>query len=101
MNDSFIRETINGCILSVRIHPATRTNAITGIHAGMLKISLTTPPVDGNANAALIAFVADALQLSKARIVILTGIASRNKTLKITGKNAAEVQAALSPIIFC
>jgi uncharacterized protein (TIGR00251 family) len=101
MNDSFIRETATGCILNVRIHPAAHTNAITAVHAETLKISLTTPPTDGKANADLIAFIADALRLPEARVAILTGAASRNKTVEIMGKSAAEVQAALLPILFC
>jgi uncharacterized protein YggU (UPF0235/DUF167 family) len=50
---------------------------------------------------ALIAFLAVALRLPKARIALLTGLTSRSKTVQITGKSAAEVQAALSPAISC
>jgi len=96
-----LRDTPDGCTLPVRVHPGARANAITGIHDGALKIALTTPPTDGRANEALIVFVAECLQLPRARIALLTGAASRNKTLRITGKSAAEVQAALSPIQPC
>ncbi len=93
----FTRDTPDGCVLSVRVHPGARKNAITGIHAEALKISLTTPPTDGRANEALIAFLADLLHLPKARVTLATGSTSRTKTLRIAGKSAAEVQAALSP----
>ena len=69
------------------------------MHDGALKISLTTPPTDGRANEALIAFVAERLRLPRARITLLTGATSRSKTLRIAGKSAAEVQAALHPIV--
>ncbi len=98
---TFARDTPDGCTLSVRIHPGARKNAITGTHDSALKISLTTPPVDGRANEALIAFLAEALQIPKARIALLTGQTSRTKTLRITGKSAAEVQAALDPTLTC
>jgi len=62
-----------------------------------LKIALTAPPVDGKANEALIAFFTDALRLPRARIAIVAGITSRAKTVRITGKSAAEVAAALFP----
>jgi uncharacterized protein (TIGR00251 family) len=101
MSAAFIRDVADGCILNARIHPGGRRNAVTGIHAEALKISLTTPPVDGRANEALISFVAEALRLPKARVTLLTGVTSRSKTLQITGKSAAEVQAALLPIISC
>ena len=101
MSDAFARDTSDGCVLSVRVHPGARRNAITGIHAEALKIALTTPPVDDRANEALIAFVAEALHVPKARIAIVTGATSRTKTLRITGRSAAEAQAALSPAIDC
>ena len=50
-----IRDSSDGCTLPVRVHPGARRNAITGIHDGALKVSLTTPPTDGRANQTLIA----------------------------------------------
>jgi uncharacterized protein len=93
-----LRDTPGGCILSLRVHPGARATAITGVHDGALKISLTTPPADGRANDALIAFLAERLRVPRASITLLTGAASRGKTLRIAGKSAAEVQAALHPI---
>jgi uncharacterized protein (TIGR00251 family) len=90
-----LRDTPDGCILSVRVHPGARTNAFTGVHDGALKISLTTPPTDGRANDALIAFLAERLRTPRARITLLTGVTSRSKTLRVAAKSAAEVQAAL------
>ena len=98
---TFARDTSDGCTLSVRIHPGARKNAVTGIHDAALKISLTTPPVDGRANEALIAFLADRLQIPKARIALLSGQTSRSKSLRITGKSVAEVQAVLDPTLAC
>ena len=83
------------------LHPGARKNAITGIHDSALKISLTTPPIDGRANEALIAFLADQLRIPRSRIALITGQPAASKTLRITGKSAAEVQAALDPTICC
>jgi uncharacterized protein len=95
----FVQEVGDGCTVSVRVHPGARKNAVTGLHAGAVKISLTTPPVDGRTNEALIAFVAEVLRVPRARVSMLTGAASRTKLLRITGKSAAEVQAALFPVV--
>jgi len=89
------KDVADGCTLSVRIHPGARKNGVTGVHADSVKITLTAPPVDGKANEALIAFLAEALQLPRARISLVTGTTSRSKVLRITGKSAAEVAAAL------
>ena len=96
-----LRNSPDGCTLPVRVHPGARTNAVTGVHDGALKISLTTPPTDGRANDALIAFLAERLRIPRSRISLVSGATSRSKTLRIAGKSAAEVQAALDPVIRC
>jgi hypothetical protein len=99
--DNYARDVADGCTLAVRVHPGARKNGVTGIHADAVKIALTAPPVDGKANEALIAFLAEALRLPRARLAIVAGLNSRAKTLCITGKSAAEVAAALFPAQVC
>jgi uncharacterized protein (TIGR00251 family) len=101
ITSGFANDVTDGCTLSVRVHPGARKNGVTGVHAGAVKIALTTPPVDGKANEALIAFLAEALHLPRARIVLVSGLTSRTKTVRITGKSAAEVAAALFPVETC
>jgi hypothetical protein len=101
MIDSFANDVADGCTVIVRVHPGARKNGVTGIHAGSVKIALTAPPVDGKANEALIAFFAETLRLPRSRISLIAGAASRTKTLRITGKSAAEVAAALFPAEIC
>jgi uncharacterized protein len=101
MDPSFAKDVADGCTLAVRVHPGARKNAVTGVHADALKIALTSPPVDGKANEALIAFLAEALRLPRARVALVAGISSRSKTVRITGKSAVEVAAALLPLEIC
>ena len=54
-----------------------------GIHAGALKVRLTSPPVDGKANAALIAFLAEAFGVAKRQVTLLKGETGRAKQLRI------------------
>lgn len=85
-----------GCTLAVRVHPGAKRNAITGTHDGALKVSLTTPPTDGRANAALIAFLAEQLGIPRSHVEILTGPTSRSKTLCLHGLTTAEVATRLN-----
>ena len=101
MSDDFARDVADGCTVAVRVHPGAKKNGITGTHAGAVKIALTAPPVDGKANDALIAFFAEALRLPRARITLVAGATRRTKTIRITGKSAAEVAAALLPVETC
>jgi uncharacterized protein (TIGR00251 family) len=94
----FVRDIADGCTLSVRVHPGAKNDAVTGLHAGALKIALSAPPVDGRANEALIAFVAEKVGLPKARVSLVGGASSRSKVLRITGRSAAEVRARLLPM---
>jgi hypothetical protein len=94
-----IHPTPDGCTLTLRVHPGARHNAITGTHDGALKISLTTPPTDGRANEALIAFLAERLNLPRTRINLIQGQTSRSKTVRITGLSAPEAEALLTPTI--
>ena len=89
------RSVPGGCTISVRVHPGAKRNAITGTHDGALKISLTTPPTDGRANQALIAFLAERLNIPRTSIALLTGATSRSKTLRLTGITVDEADQQL------
>jgi uncharacterized protein (TIGR00251 family) len=90
-----LRPTDGGCILSVRVHPGAKRNAITGTHDGALKISLTTAPTDGRANAALVAFLAERLNIPRLSIELISGASSRSETLRLTGITTAEAETRL------
>ena len=90
-----VRDIVDGCTLALRVHPGAKRNAVGGFHAGALKVSITAPATDGRANDALIAFIAEWLGIPKARVTLISGATNRSKTLRIAGKSAAEVQAAL------
>lgn len=70
---------LNGVILPVRATPSAKRNAIGGIHDGMLKISVTAPPDDGRANAAIVKLLAKSLKISKSRVQLLSGATQRQK----------------------
>ncbi|MBF0532720.1 MAG: DUF167 domain-containing protein [Candidatus Omnitrophica bacterium] len=70
-------------IIDVKVIPGSRKNAFVE-EAGMYKIHLTAPAVDGKANAALIAFVAEHWAARKSHIKIIKGLKSRFKTIMIS-----------------
>lgn len=98
---SFAQNVEDGCTLAVRVHPGARKNDVAGLHAGAVKISIAAPPADGRANEELIAYLAGLLKVPHARISLVSGATGRSKVLRITGKSAAEVQAALFPVELC
>lgn len=90
-----MNETAEGIRLRVRAVPRASKNEIQGIHDGALKIRLTTPPIDGKANRALIKFLSKTLHLSKSQIELAQGETNRHKTLLIRKLNAEELRARL------
>jgi uncharacterized protein (TIGR00251 family) len=92
---AWAREEGGAVVLEVLVQPrASRTRAV-GEHDGRLKLQLAAPPVDGEANAALVEFLADALGVRRADVAILRGEAGRRKTVRVAGVTAARALAAL------
>jgi uncharacterized protein (TIGR00251 family) len=81
--------------LSVRVQPRASRNEVAGLEGDTLKIRLTAPPVDGEANDACLAFLAKLLDLSPSRLAIIQGARSRTKLIRITGLTQDEVHARL------
>jgi uncharacterized protein (TIGR00251 family) len=69
---------------------------VIGWREGALKVALTAPPVDGAANEALLAFLAEALGLKKREIAIVAGLASRRKVIELTVADEAALKERLA-----
>ena len=80
--------------ISVKVVPRAKKNFIKE-EAGFLKIYTSAPAVDGKANAALIEFLADELDVSRSSLAITAGETSRQKTIRIRGLDATTIQSRL------
>jgi uncharacterized protein (TIGR00251 family) len=94
-----IRDTPSGATFQVKVHPRARKNAITGTVGDALKLSLTTPPVEGRANEACIAYFAEFLNLPRSSVTIAAGESSRQKLICVVGLSAAQVEEKLRTIL--
>ncbi len=92
MSELVIDEAGGRVRFGVRVSPRASRDAILGVHDGALKVALTAPPVEGAANAALVALLAKALGVAKRAVTIASGEASRQKRVQIEGVTAAEVR---------
>jgi uncharacterized protein (TIGR00251 family) len=82
-------------VLSLHIQPGAKKTEVAGVHGEALKVRLNAPPVDGKANEALIAFLAERLGVPKARVILEAGQTSRSKRVRVVGAGADAVIAAL------
>ena len=82
INDYF-KITGNDIVIQVKIIPGSSKNEIHGVYNNTLKISITTPPVEGKANKKCIAYLAKYFNKAKSKIEIISGKTSKNKLIKI------------------
>ena len=77
--------------IHVRVIPRSSKNLIEWEENG-LKVHVTAPPVDGAANTALVALLAQYLAVPKRDIQIVRGTAGRSKIVEISGISAETVE---------
>lgn len=75
--------------------PGARHTRVVGLHDGKPKVQLQAPPVDGAANEALIAFVAQRCGVARSRVRIVQGHTHRVKRLEVDGVDDQTARAAL------
>lgn len=90
-----IPRSASGQLIDLRVVPRAGKSSIAGVRDGALLVRLAAAPVDGAANAELIAVLAGALHLPKRSIRIVSGDRSRTKRVHVDGMDAAAVFSAL------
>ena len=92
-----LRQDATGITVDVLVQPRASRARLGPIHGDRLKVAVTSPPVDGEANAAVIDLFARALGVPRGAIAVTAGASSRRKTLRIDGVDRARLEAALTP----
>jgi uncharacterized protein (TIGR00251 family) len=92
-----VRQDDRGITFDVLVSPRASRPRLGPIHGDRLKVAVTAPPVDGEANAAVIELVARALQVSRADVEVIAGEASRRKTLRVRGVDRARLEQTVAP----
>jgi len=95
-----IREVKGGVTLAVRAQPGAKKTAVVGVYGegadAQLKIAVQAPPVDGKANLALVAFLAELLGVARNRVEIHSGELSRSKVFLVHGVTLSQVEGLFS-----
>jgi len=86
-----VREGAGVVRFAVHVQPRASRSEIVGLHGDALKVRLAAPPVDGAANDALVALLAEALAVGRRAVRIVGGASSRAKTVEIEGTSASAV----------
>lgn len=80
---------------SVHVKPRASREGVLGVKEGVLEVSVAAPPVDGQANEAVVRVLAAILRVPKRDIRIVTGETGRRKILEIQGLGEMALRARL------
>ncbi|MEL7567789.1 MAG: DUF167 domain-containing protein [Dehalobacterium sp.] len=75
----------------VKVQPRASKNGLSGIIGDAVKLRITAPPVDGEANKGVIQYFARLFGVSQKEVVIISGLSSKTKIVEISGVAASEV----------
>jgi len=88
-----------GVVIAVRAVPRAGRSGIVGTRGDALLVRIAAAPVDGAANAELVAVLAQALNIPKRRLSVISGERARDKRVLIEGASLSAVEARLSDIL--
>ncbi len=81
--------------LAIRLQPRAVHDEVVGERNGRVVIRVMAPAVDGRANTALVALIADRAGAPKGAVRIVRGEASRDKLIRVEGMSEAALRVAL------
>ncbi|AUX48274.1 hypothetical protein SOCE26_098060 [Sorangium cellulosum] len=91
-----ITERAEGVRISVQVRPRSSRSTILGVREAALDVALTSPPVDGAANAELVQLLARALDVRRSDVEITLGTSGRSKVVAVRGLKEAETRRRLA-----
>ncbi|MCF8010603.1 MAG: DUF167 domain-containing protein [Clostridiales bacterium] len=80
-----IQEDENGVSFKVKVQPRSSKNKIAGLLGDALKLRITAPPVEGEANKACLEYLAKTFKVPKKQVELVSGQSSQNKLIKVYG----------------
>ena len=84
----------DGLVIRLYIQPKASRDQIVGLHGDELKVAITAPPVDGQAHAHLIKFLARQFRVAKGMVTIEKGELGRHKQIRIVNPQAIPADVA-------
>lgn len=93
---ALFKQTHAGVSVTVRVTPRAGKTVIAGVRDDVLLVKLAAAPVDGAANDALVALLADTFEVPRRAIAIVSGDKSRTKRVELAGGSAARMADRLA-----
>ena len=80
----FWKANDRGTVLAIHLTPRSSRSQVIGNVDGWLKVKVTAPPTDDEANDALLKFLAKRLRVAPSKLAIIKGHKSRNKAVLVS-----------------
>jgi uncharacterized protein (TIGR00251 family) len=93
--DQLVRPVKEGIELPITVLPRSSRNAVAGLQDNRLKLKISRPPVDGQANAACCRLLADTFNIPVSKVTVVRGHTSRRKTVMLEGISPETAQEVL------
>jgi uncharacterized protein (TIGR00251 family) len=90
-----VRQEPDGIVIEVQVVPRASRERLGPLVGDRLKVQITAPPVDGEANEALRALLAKRLGVPRSQVQIVRGESSRKKSVRVQGVGRAEIDRIL------
>ena len=84
--------------LELAVVPRSASDRVGPYAEGVLRVRVTRPPADGEANRAVLRLVARALELAPSRLSLVAGSRARRKRVRVDGIDDAELQRRLATL---
>ena len=84
--------------VDVHVQPGARSNELSWLEDGILRLKVTAPPRKGQANQALVALIAEVLGVPKSAVQIIRGTTGRRKLVAIQGLDSGELKKKLNVV---
>jgi uncharacterized protein (TIGR00251 family) len=82
--------------LRVRVSPGARRGGVAGRVGEVWKLRVTAPAEGGRANDAVVRLLAEAVDVPRRQVALVSGQTAREKVVELQGLEAAEVERRLA-----
>ena len=91
-----LRQDGDGVLLDILVQPRASRSKVGPVHGDRLKVAVTAPPVDGQANRALLQVLSKALGRKRHELELTNGHGSRRKTVRICGADVDDIRSLIA-----
>ena len=82
-------------LLELWVQPRASRDEVVGLQDGAVKVRITAPPVEGEANDALLRFLAKRLGVPRSAVTVVRGETGRRKAVRVAGLDEAAARQRL------